>query len=139
MQAKVQLPTFSLGGPQRCPAGRLQSFNPVAFNLAEHQHLLGSFSKTPGPAYPGLNVGPLGAQRIPGDTDAGGRQGLLLASLRGRAEMPSPLDTPLLHRGGAYVTEGWMKQVGAKLAFTSCLSHPLSLSLKRQSSDTVGN
>lgn len=139
MQAKVQLPTFSSGGPQRCPAGRLQSSNPVAFSLAAHQRLLGSFSKTPGPIYPGLNVGPLGAQRIPGDTDAGGRQGLLLASLRGRAEMPSPLDTPFLHRGGAYVTEVWRKQIGVKIAFTSCLSLPLSLSMKYQSSDTVGN
>lgn len=44
--------TFTSGGPQHCPAGRLQSSNPVAFNLAAQQHLLGSFSKTPGPAYP---------------------------------------------------------------------------------------
>lgn len=44
--------------------------------------------------------------------------------------MLSHLDTPVLHRGGAYVTEVWGKQVGVKLAFTSCLSHPLSLSMK---------
>lgn len=31
--------------------------------------------------------------------------------------MPSRLDTPLLHRGGAYVTEVWGKQAGVKLVF----------------------
>lgn len=41
----------------------------------------GQLLKDTGPAYPRLNVGPLGAQRLPGNTDAGGRKGLLLASL----------------------------------------------------------
>lgn len=48
--------------------------------------------------------------------------------------MPSRPGYPLLHRGGAYVTEVWGKQAGVKLVF-----HPLSLSMKLQSSDTSGN